>query len=168
LFCGDYVDLDKCPMCGCDRYKRKKDGGDDNNADDGNPPEEIRRKKKVNSRGHEMVAWYVCIIPLLKRWFPRRKEAQLLCWHKVGRKKENDKLRHPTDAAQWGNINSHFMWFADDSRNVTNGMNPFGNQSSTHNTWPVVLSMYNLETGYARKQEINDADNIGLLAKAIW
>jgi hypothetical protein len=23
LFCGDYVDLDKCPKCGYDRYKRK-------------------------------------------------------------------------------------------------------------------------------------------------
>jgi hypothetical protein len=49
LFRGDYVDLDKCPKCGCDRYKRKKDGGDDNNDDDENEPMEIRgKKKKVN------------------------------------------------------------------------------------------------------------------------
>jgi hypothetical protein len=24
LFCGDYADLDKCPKCGYDRYKRKE------------------------------------------------------------------------------------------------------------------------------------------------
>jgi hypothetical protein len=29
LFRGNYVDLDKCPMCGCDQYKRKRDGGDE-------------------------------------------------------------------------------------------------------------------------------------------
>jgi hypothetical protein len=28
LFHGDYADLDKCPKCGYDRYKREKDGGD--------------------------------------------------------------------------------------------------------------------------------------------
>jgi hypothetical protein len=36
LFCGDFANLDKCPKCGYDRYKRKNDGGDDNNADDEN------------------------------------------------------------------------------------------------------------------------------------
>jgi hypothetical protein len=51
LFCGDYADLDKCPKCGCDRYKRKKDGGDDNNANDANQPVEIRGKKKKANKG---------------------------------------------------------------------------------------------------------------------
>jgi hypothetical protein len=47
LFCGDYVDLDKCSKCGYDRYKRKNDGGDDNNADDENEPtrSEARRRR---------------------------------------------------------------------------------------------------------------------------
>jgi hypothetical protein len=47
LFCGDYADLDKCPKCGYDWYKRKKDGGDDNNADDENEPGEIRGKRRL-------------------------------------------------------------------------------------------------------------------------
>jgi hypothetical protein len=51
LFRGDYANLDKCPKCGYDRYKRKKDGGDDNNADDENEPGEIRGKKKKVNRG---------------------------------------------------------------------------------------------------------------------
>jgi hypothetical protein len=36
LFRGNFANLDKCPKCGYDRYKRKNDGGDDNNADDEN------------------------------------------------------------------------------------------------------------------------------------
>jgi hypothetical protein len=87
LFRGDYVDLDKCPKCGYDRYKRKKDGGDDNNADEENKPGEIKGKKKKANRGALVrVTWYFCIIPQLKRWFAVRKEAQLLRWHDKGRK----------------------------------------------------------------------------------
>jgi hypothetical protein len=79
LFCGDYADLDKCPKCVYDRYKRKNDDGDDNNADDENEPVEIRGKKKKVNRGAPMkVTWYFCIIPRLRRWFATRKEAQLL------------------------------------------------------------------------------------------
>jgi hypothetical protein len=45
-------------------------------------------------------------------------------------------MRHPADAAQWGHINVQYSWFADDCRNNrfamnTNGVNLFGNQSST-------------------------------------
>jgi hypothetical protein len=78
LFCGDYADLDKCPKCGYDRNKRKKDGGDDNNGDDENEPGEIRGNKKTNGGAPVRVAWYVCIIPRLRRWFATRKETQLL------------------------------------------------------------------------------------------
>jgi hypothetical protein len=51
LFRGDHADLDKCPKCGYDRYKRKKDGGDDNNVDDENESDEIKGKKKKANRG---------------------------------------------------------------------------------------------------------------------
>jgi Zn ribbon nucleic-acid-binding protein len=70
LFRGDYADLDKCPKCGYDQYKRKKDGRDDNNANDENEPDEIRGKKKEANRGAPVrVAWYFCIISQLRRWF---------------------------------------------------------------------------------------------------
>jgi hypothetical protein len=144
LFCGYYADLDKCPKCVFDWYKRKKDGGDDNIADDENEPGEIRGKKKKANRGAPVrVAWYFCIIPRLRRWFTTRKEAQLLRWHDEGRKelnyKKDGKFRNPAGAAQWGNINNHFPWFDEDARNIrfamsTDGVNPFGNQSSTHST----------------------------------
>jgi hypothetical protein len=160
---GDYADLDKCPKCGYDRCKRKKYGGDDNKADDENEPSEIRGNKKKANRGAPVrVAWYFCIIPRLKRWFATRKEAQLLRWHDEGRKelnyKKDGKFRHPADVAQWGNINTHFPWF-DDVRSIrfamsTDGVNPFGNQSSTHSTWPAVLSLYNLPSWLCKKQNI--------------
>jgi hypothetical protein len=153
LFCGDYENLDKCPKCGYDRYREKKDGGDDNNADDENEPGDIRGKKKKANRGALVrVAWYFCIIPWLRRWFATQKEAQLLHWHDEGRKelnyKKDGKFRHPADAAQWGNMNTHFPWF-DDARSIwfamsTDGVNPFDKQSSTHSTWSVMLSLYNL------------------------
>jgi hypothetical protein len=57
LFCGYYADIDKCPECGYDPFKRKRDGGDDNNAYDENEPCEIRGKKKKTIRGaHVRVA----------------------------------------------------------------------------------------------------------------
>jgi hypothetical protein len=162
LFRGDYADLDKGTKCAYDRYKRKKDGGDDNNADDENEPSEIRGKKKKANRGAPVrVAWYFCIIPRLRRWFAKRKERQLLHWHDEGPKelsyKKDGKFRHPADATQWGNINTHFPWF-DDPRSIwfamsTDDMNPFGNQSSTHSTWPVVLSLYNLPPWLCKKQK---------------
>jgi hypothetical protein len=45
----------------------------------------------------------------LRRWFAIQKETQLLRWHDKGRKELNKygKFRHPADAAQWGNINTH-------------------------------------------------------------
>jgi hypothetical protein len=104
LFRGDYADLDKCPKCGYDRYKRKKDSGDDNNADDENELGEIRGKKEKANKGAPMrVAWYFCIIPRLRRWFTTRKEAKLLHWHDEGQKelnyKKDGKFRHPAYAA---------------------------------------------------------------------
>jgi hypothetical protein len=103
LFRGYYADLDKCPMCGYDRYKWKKDGGGDNNANDENEPGEIIGKKKKANRGAPVrVAWYFCIIPWLRGWVATQKKAQLLRWHDEGRKelKQDGKFRHPTDATQ--------------------------------------------------------------------
>ena len=78
LFHGEHAELMECPECGTPRYKRRKDGGDE------------ERKHG----GPHKVAWYFSIIPRLKRMFASRKEAQLLRWHKDGRKKD-DNQRHP-------------------------------------------------------------------------
>jgi hypothetical protein len=46
----------------------------------------------------------------------------------------------------------------DDPRNVrfllsTDGMNPFGERASTHSSWPVILTMYNLPTWLCQKRK---------------
>ena len=58
-------------------------------------------------------------------------------------------LRHPTDSLQWDMINGKFFEFESEARNLrlglsTDGMDPHGNMSSMHSTWPVVLTIYNL------------------------
>jgi hypothetical protein len=50
----EYEDLKKCPICGFDRFNRRKDGGDDDNCN--------RRKG-----GPKNVFRYFPIIPCLKR-----------------------------------------------------------------------------------------------------
>jgi hypothetical protein len=64
-----------------------------------------------------------------------------LCWHDECRKelKKDGKFRHPADVAQWGNINDHLSLFYEDARSIRfamsiDGVNPFGNQSSTYST----------------------------------
>ena len=96
----------------------------------------------------QKVAWYFPLIPPLRRLFATSKDAQLLHWHKEGRR-NHDYLRHPADSAQWHLINFKYRNFFDDMRNLrfalnTVGMNPFGHMSSSHSVWPVLLSIYNL------------------------
>ncbi len=67
-------------------------------------------------------------------------------------------IRHPADARQWKEFDRKYHEFADDPRNVrfalsTDGMNPFGDLSSSHSTWPVLLSMYNLPTWLCQKRK---------------
>jgi hypothetical protein len=66
-------------------------------------------------------------------------------------------IRHPANAMQWQNIDSQNLEFAIDPRNIrfamsTDGMNPFLN-SSTHSTWPIVLTILNLPPWLCNKQK---------------
>jgi hypothetical protein len=67
-------------------------------------------------------------------------------------------LRHPADGSQWRAIGREFSKFADDARNLRfplsmDGMNPFGEQSSSHSTWPVTLCIYNLPPWLCMKRK---------------
>jgi hypothetical protein len=125
----EYEDLEKCPMCGLDRFNRRKDDCDDENCN--------RRKG-----GPKKVFWYFSIIPHLKCWFANKNESQ---WHKEKHQQDAGMIRHPADATQWQNINSRNLEFAIDLRNIriamrTDDMNPFMNNS----TWSIVLMILNL------------------------
>ena len=139
----EYADLKKCPVCGLDRFNRRKDGGDDED----------------NDKGHGLpkkVFWYFPIIPRLKRWFANKKEAEQLRWHKE-KHKDDGLIRHPADSTQWRNIDSRNPEFAKDPRNIriamsTDGMNPFMN-NNTHSTWPIVLTIFNLPPWLCNKRK---------------
>ncbi|KAK1551520.1 hypothetical protein QYE76_016536 [Lolium multiflorum] len=83
-------------------------------------------------------------------------------WHAERQKPEEDPemgymLTHPSDAGQWEALDIAFPRFGGDARNIrlgmsTDGLNPFGNQSSTHSTWPVFVWPYNLPPWLCTKQ----------------
>ncbi|KAK1630450.1 hypothetical protein QYE76_004765 [Lolium multiflorum] len=99
----------------------------------------------------------VCSYNELKRLFGNKEHAKLLRWHKEDRKSDGE-LRHPADGTQWRKIDREFKDFAADARNIrfglsTDGMNPFGEQSSSHSTWPVTLCIYNLPPWLCMKRK---------------
>jgi hypothetical protein len=137
LYRGEkYEKLESCPVCKALRYKIRRD--DPGEVEGEEPPKKIAAK----------VMWYFPIIPRLKRLFRSKENAKLMRWHKEERKQDKF-LRHPADGSQWRNINREFKDFAGEARNIrfalsADGMNPFGNQSTSHSTWPVTLSILNL------------------------
>ncbi|XP_074291195.1 uncharacterized protein LOC141617963 [Silene latifolia] len=123
LYRKEYESLSHCPVCNEWRYKKK---------------EGIPAK----------VLWYFPIIPRLRRLFANKEDAKLLTWHNSA--KPNDgKFRHPADGLEWKHIDAKYPEFGKEPRNLrlalsTDGMNPYGNLSSQHSTWPVLLAIYNL------------------------
>ena len=137
LYRGAYKDLNACPVCGALRYKIRRDDPGDVDSE--------RPRKRFPAK----VMWYALIIPRLKRLFRNKEHAKLMRWHREDRKKDG-KSRAPADGSQWRKIErKYWAEFAADPRNVwfglsTDGLNPFGEQSSNHSTWPVTLCIYNL------------------------
>nr|KYP30992.1 hypothetical protein KK1_049332 [Cajanus cajan] len=133
LYTNDFATLKMCSSCGLSRFKKKTDGS--------SGEEEIEGPLAK-------VLWYLPIIPRFKRLFAIKEDAKNLTWHENGRKCDNF-LRHPADSPQWKRIDETFPEFGAESRNLriglaTDGMNPYGNLSSKHSSWPVLLVIYNL------------------------
>src|SRR4051812_45522184 len=72
-------------------------------------------------------------------------------WH-AGREVPDDgddpRMRHPVDGSQWRVLNAEYGFHLD-PRNVmlcvsSYGMNPFGNQNTNHNTWPMFVGIYKI------------------------
>ncbi len=125
LFQGVHIDLDTYPKCGLTRYK---DVG----------------KAKVPTK----VLHHFPLIPCLKCMFKVPIISNLMVWHNDNRS-TNGLVRHVADSKTWAHIDVMWPEFAIEPYNarlglVTNGVNPFGVQSSTWSTWPVMLQIYNL------------------------
>jgi hypothetical protein len=96
-----------------------------------------------------LVMWYLPVVDRLRCLFANSKDAKLMNMHASHRHKNDGKLRHPADGKQWQDFNDNHRDFVDEPRNVrfalsTDGMNPFAERSSMHNTWLVILTIYNL------------------------
>jgi hypothetical protein len=77
-------------------------------------------------------------------------------WHVEGRTKDGV-LRHPADGEAWKSFDLLHPEFLADSKNVrlgltSYGFNPFGNMSTSHSTWPIMLVPYNLPHWMCMKQ----------------
>jgi hypothetical protein len=133
--------------------------------DEEGPSRGLKKKKTAKKQPHleddeqdgytqrkspALLVWYLPVIDRLRALFENPEDAKLMSWHALAeRKKDDDKLRHPSDGKQWKRFNVKFPEFGDEARNVrfilsTDGMNPFGDLNSTHNTWLVTLTIYNL------------------------
>ncbi|XP_029128611.1 uncharacterized protein LOC109806195 [Cajanus cajan] len=142
LYTNDFATLKVCPTCGLSRFKKKTDGSNGEEEIEGPPAK---------------VLWYLPIIPRFKRLFAIKEDAKNLTWHENGRKCDNF-LRHPADSPQWKRIDETFPEFGAESRNLriglaTDGMNPYGNLSSKHSSWPVLLVIYNLPPWLCMKRK---------------
>ena len=142
LFRNEFETLKKCPICGLSRYKVKDNDFD---CDDS------------SKRPPAKVLWYLPIIPRLKRLFANASDAKNLIWHADERKRDGY-LRHPADSLQWKEIDDLYPEFGKEKRNLrlglaTDGMNPFGNLSSNHSSWPVLLVIYNLPPSICMKRK---------------
>jgi len=132
-----------CPICGVSRYKI-------------NNGECIRDATANNSRPAK-VRWYLQIIPRFKRFFANEHDAKHLTWHADGRKSDG-LLRHPADSPPWKEFDCLYPDFRNEPRNLrlglaSDGMNPFGNLSTNHNSWSVLLMIYNLPPWLCMKQK---------------
>ncbi|GKB45897.1 uncharacterized protein Tco_0896650 [Tanacetum coccineum] len=162
LYRGVYVDLHKCFTCGESRYKSKQQNNNNVNKKQKNKYDEDKVETNDNDDAIKIgppakQIWYFPIIPRLKQLFANEKDAKLLRWHAEGRKRDG-KLRHVADSPQWRKIDNKFDKFGAEIRNIrfglsSDGINPFGNMSSNHSTWPVLLCVYNLPPRLCMKRK---------------
>ncbi|XP_057986602.1 uncharacterized protein LOC131171152 [Hevea brasiliensis] len=137
LYWGSFANATSCQICGLSRWK----------SDEG----KSKRKKTPYK-----VLRYFPLKPRLQKLFMSSQVASDMRWHKE--KRINDGImRHPADSLAWKSFDEQHGSFASDARNVrlglaTDGFQPFGNMSSQHSIWPVILIPYNLPPWICMKQ----------------
>jgi len=144
LLWKDNKDLDSCTVCGEFKWKA------DTHIDEDGEVISSRKKRLV-----KMLRWFP-LIPQLQRLFMSEHTAPYMRWHVEGRTRD-DVLRHQADGEAWISFDILHPDFMADSRNVrlgltADGFNPFGNMSTSHSTWPVMLVLYNLPPWMCMKQ----------------
>nr|AAX96178.1 transposon protein, putative, CACTA, En/Spm sub-class [Oryza sativa Japonica Group]ABA93412.1 transposon protein, putative, CACTA, En/Spm sub-class [Oryza sativa Japonica Group] len=107
------------------------------------PETTYEAKKIVYPLGLEVQKIHACPNDcILYRGEENKGNARMMRWHAEERQQDGI-LRHPADGSQWRNIDRKFKDFGKDARNIqfglsTDGMNTFGEMSSSHSTWKFV------------------------------
>jgi hypothetical protein len=151
----DYVTIDACPCdktlyygpqnehlqscpnieCGLSRYRS-----------------DLKSSKVPRKKMH-----YFPLAPRLQAIFKSPRYARLMQW--AGNHRSSDGwLRYPQDGTAWKRLEYLCPFLKEDFRNVvfglaTDGFNPFGSNSASHSTWPVILVLYNLPPEVAIKSQ---------------
>jgi hypothetical protein len=104
-----------------------------------------------------LVMWYLPVIDRLKFVFSNRRDAEMVRWYSEKRRENDEEIRHPADETQWNFFGLQYPKFVAKRRNIwfalsTNGMNPFGENMTVHNTWPIILAMHNIPTWLSLKK----------------
>jgi hypothetical protein len=137
------------------KKKNKKNTaiGPESVDDENDSDNEDNKKRKILA----LLMWYLPVIDHLKRVFFNPRDAELVCWHSEKRRKNNE-IRHPVDRTQWNCFDLQYKPFGSESRNIrfalsTYRINPFGENRTMHNTWLVILTMYNLPIWLCHKRK---------------
>ena len=130
LYRKEYENMTKCPKCGLSRSKIAKNS---NNEKSGVAAKQM---------------WYFPSVPRFVRMFKRFENAKNFRWHAINRK-VGGILRHSVDTPSWRLIDHMWPTFESELRNLhlglsTDGINPFGDLSTTYSCWPVITTIYNL------------------------
>jgi hypothetical protein len=135
------------------KNKKNTSMGPESVDDENDSDKEDNKKRKIPT----LVMWYLQVIDHLKLVFSNPRVAELVHWHSEKHRKNNEEIRHPTDGTQWKFFDLQSKLFGSESRNIrfalsTDGMNPFSENRTMHNTWPVILALYNLLTWLCHKR----------------
>ncbi|CAM8917511.1 unnamed protein product [Rhodiola kirilowii] len=139
LYRNSYKDMVECPVCKSPRYK-------------------LNKEPKNGSKGTPCkVLWYLPLIPRFQRLLASSEDSDNMRWH-AEKRVIDTKMRHPADSLQWTKVDNTFSTFGAECRNLrlglsTDGVNPHGNLSTQHSTWPVILVIYNLPPRLTMKRK---------------
>ncbi|XP_074359754.1 uncharacterized protein LOC141699836 [Apium graveolens] len=111
LYWAENKDKDECHTCGVSRWVVKEKKGSGVN----NEPEKLIHKVPTN------VMRYFPLKPRLQRMLLCKEFSKIMTWHAVGRKNDG-KLRHPTDGEAWKMMDAQYPDFSSEHRNVNLGV----------------------------------------------
>lgn len=143
LFWGSHKDDNICHVCGKSRWVEIIEDQAVNKSRK-RQQQDMKSVKKIPNK----VFRYFPLKERLERLFLCKQTADMMRWH-ANEPNHDNLMHHPRDGLAWIDFNNRHKEFSSDPRNIrlglaTDGFNPFGDLSSSHSTWPIMLIVYNV------------------------